>query len=60
MRKIGNFSEFLRGKIGNFSATSILNLYRAREEANATYICRNPLKDCQIQQAHATDGSNPL
>ena len=32
MHKIGNFSEFLRGKIGNFSATSILNLYRAREE----------------------------
>ena len=27
MYKIGNFSEFLRGKIGNFSAT----LYRARE-----------------------------
>ena len=23
MHKIGNFSEFLRGKIGNFSATSI-------------------------------------
>lgn len=31
MHKIGNFSEFLSGKIGNFSATSILNLYRARE-----------------------------
>ncbi len=23
MHKIGNFSEFLRGEIGNFSATSI-------------------------------------
>ena len=35
MHVIGNFSEFLRGKIGNFSATSILNLYRAREEVKA-------------------------
>ena len=35
MHKIGNFSEFLRGKIGNFSATSIPNC-TAREEA--TYV----------------------
>ena len=31
MHKIGNFSEFLRGKIGNFSATSIL-ICTAREK----------------------------
>lgn len=55
----GQNREFFRDLYPKFVPRARSRLYRAREEANATYICRNPLKDCQMPQAYATDGSNP-